>query len=158
MKKLLVLLVSLLLLSCTNDDNLSKLNPTPIGQTVRLHIPAWFKGNYYAMTDREYVIFKDKLYVTDSTITRIQEIVRVTPFGGSTSTFIEAFNMDTFKNMVSVREEEGVLDGLKFYKVWDVDEANSQYILKFWVTQQVVNPAHKITWRVPEYCLFRNVW
>ena len=168
MKKLAVLLMSLLVLSCTNDENIvnqadsvkttNVARPTiPVNQVVALHLPSWFKGNYYALTDRQNILLRDRLYVTDSTMVRIQEIVTTPPFGNSVSTFIHAFKMNYFDRMVTIREEEGVLNGLKFYKVWDIDVPNSNYILKFWITQRVVNPAETVTWRVPEFVMFRKL-
>lgn len=168
MKKLAVLLVSLLVLSCTNDENpvtqvdsvkttYSSRPTNPVKQTVALHLPSWFKGNYYALTNTQNILLQDRLYVTDSTMVRIQEIITTPPFGNSTSTFIPVFKMNYFDRMVTIVEQEGVLNGLKFYKVWDVDVPNSNYILKFWITQRIVNPAETVTWRVPEFVMFRKL-
>lgn len=168
MKKLTVLLVSLLVLSCTNDENpVSQVDlvkttnvtrPTiPVNQTVALHLPSWFKGNYYALTNTQQILLRDRLYVTDSTMVRIQEIITTPPFGNSVSTFIKVFKMNYFDRMVTIREEEGVLNGLKFYKVWDVDVPNGNYILKFWITQRVVNPAEMVTWKIPDEGMFRKL-
>ena len=168
MKKLAVLLVSLLVLSCTNDENpvtqvdsakttYSSRATIPVNQTVALHLPSWFRGDYYALTDRQNILLLDRLYVTDSTMVRIQEIITTPPFGNSVSTFIPVFKMNYFDRMVTIREEEGVLNGVKFYKVWDVDVPNSRYILKFWITQRILNPAETVTWRIPNHGMFRKL-
>ena len=160
MKKIAVLLVSLLVLSCTNNENPGNTTvvpppPPPIAQTVRLHIPSWFKGNFYALTSNQNNIERDKLYVTDSTIIRSQEIIRVSVVGDTTSTFIQPFNMSWFKDVVSIKEEYGVDNGLKFYKVFDLDEANNIKILKLFISERL-SPDHIIQWNVPDYCLFRR--
>ena len=168
MKKLAVLLVSLLVLSCTNDENpvtqvdsakttYSSRPTTPVNQTVVLHLPSWYRGNYYALKNRHLILLQDRLYVRDSTMVRIQEIITTPPFGNSVSSFIHVFKMNYFDGMVTIREEEGVFNGLKFYKVWDVDVPNGRYILKFWITQRIINPAETVTWKVPDEGMFRKL-
>ena len=160
MKKLAVLLESILVLSCTNNENPGNTTvvpppPTPVEQIAKLHIPRWFKGDFYALTSNQNNIERDKLVVTDSTINRTAEDYSYIISGDTIVKFREVFGMSWFKDGVSIREEYGVVNGLKFYKVFNVDEANNSKILKLFISERI-SPDNIIQWHLPEYYIFRK--
>ena len=147
-------------MSCTNNENPGNTTvvpppPTPVEQIVKLHIPSWFKGNFYALTINQNNIERDKLVVTDSTINRTAEDYYYTISGDTIVKFREVFGMSWFKDVVSIREEYGVVNGLKFYKVFDVDEVNNSKILKLFISERL-SPDNIIQWNLPEHYLFRR--
>ena len=147
MKKLILLLVIVLAISCSKPENSSESKPSIDATPIVLHPPTWLQGTYLLFRNGATQTINPlyKTVITDNSITTTYKQSITNTNGSISFTYVEYFGVNYFIPYYNFREEYGTEVGRRYYKIYSSLKEDGTKVLNLYIEEKL--PALNYWWK-----------